>query len=86
MARLHDDQRAQHDHPDDDRHRGQPRDRAAAEQDRRGDAHGDHEHADPAVDRPRRAFLDDDPGPGVSDRSRLGLAVLLDVLVHDSSL
>ena len=61
-------------------HCGEP-----GEQDGGGDAGGDDEHAEPAADRPGGAFLDDDAGPRVPDRSRLGLAVLLDVLAHDSS-
>src|ERR1017187_8352707 len=88
LAGLHDDEGGQDDHAHHAHHDGDVLDGVLDEQDRCGDAGGDHEDAEPAVDRPRLPLLDHDAGPRGADRSRFGFAVRLDclALAHGPSL
>ena len=85
LAGLHDDERAEDDNGHDDQHDGDDRDFVLEEQDDGGDGGGEDEDAEPTADGPRLPLADLDAGSRVTDRSRLGVAVWLNRLAHDSS-
>ena len=72
LAGLHDDQRGQDDDGDHDRRDSDGRDGTLGRKTAGGDAGGDDQDAEPAVDRLRLTLPDLDPGPRVANRWRLG--------------